>query len=211
MLVQALQDLVLLARMRHEVVLDHATVKQSLHIELLGEDCSDQSVLLSRSEALVLGATGVAELERLVLILQLDHQLLPFCLPIQQLIGEEDKHDDFFLGEERVPEDPIVIGQVQALELVDKHIDAPGVRHEEIVGLLRSLGGRIELHQKLLSRLVHHLVVSSLFGCLTTLVPMIDIAIARANDQVQGVHMFRSEGEMKSVVAEIVAFKHLRL
>ena len=53
--------------------------------------------------------------------------------------------------------------------------------------------------------------MSSLFGCLTTLVPVVDITITRANDQIQGVHMFRSEGEMESIIAGIVAFKHLRL
>ena len=54
MLFETFYDLKFFARVRHEVFLNHAAFFQRLHVELLQEDVSDQSVFLGRSEALIL-------------------------------------------------------------------------------------------------------------------------------------------------------------
>lgn len=50
-----------------------------------------------------------------------------------------------------------------------------------------------------------------LLGRLALVVPVVDIAVAGSNDQVEGVHSLRAEGEVKRVVAEIVTLEHLLL
>lgn len=147
-LLKTLDNLVLLARVRHEVVLDHATFNERFHIELFFENRLNQRVLLCRAEALVLRAARIPERQRLVLVLQLHFQILALSLLVQEDVVEEYKHDDLFLREEGVSEDPVVLvllAELQALELVDEHITPASISHEEVVCFAGPLRRRVEL------------------------------------------------------------------
>ena len=93
-LVETLNDLVLLAGVRHKMVDDHPTLNQCLHIELFLEDGLNQAVLLRGLKSLKLISPGVPEGQRLVLVLQLNHKFLLLGLLVEDLISEEDHDDD---------------------------------------------------------------------------------------------------------------------
>ena len=101
MLLKTLDDLILLARVRHEVLKNDATVDQSLDIELFLEDRHHQAVSLCRFEPLELLPASILESQGLILVLQLDFKLLLLSLLIQSDIIEEYENKDLVFWVER--------------------------------------------------------------------------------------------------------------
>ena len=84
-------------------------------------------------------------------------------------------------------EDPIVLAilsKLQTFELINEHVDAASIRNEKVIGLTRLLRGRIELLEQVLRCPLHYLVMRGFFRCLAKLIPVVDVAVARSNDQV---------------------------
>ena len=84
--------------MGHEVIKDNMRIDESLDVELFSEDLSYEPVFLICFEALVLLAARFLKGQCLVLVLHLDQQTQLFSLLVQNLVVEEDKDNDSFLG-----------------------------------------------------------------------------------------------------------------
>ena len=83
----------LLLGVQHEMLEDHLTLNQCVHIELPLEDRLYQPTLLDSSEPLVLCPARISELNILILILQLDNQLLILSSFVQYVVTEINQHN----------------------------------------------------------------------------------------------------------------------
>ena len=152
-------------------------------------------------------AARILKRQRLILVLQLNLESLRLSLVIQNFVWEEDEDDNFILGLERATVD--LSFQFQCLQLIYEDVLATGRHYKEVISLRRSLGRWVKLSQQLFSLIMQLLVVRRLFGCQPSDVPVIELAVARPNYQINSVRFLRSEGEVKSVVPLIVTFEHL--
>ena len=80
------------------MIKDNMRIDESLDVELFSEDLSYEPVFLICFEALVLLAARFLKGQRLILVLHLDQQTQLFSLLVQNLVVEEDKDNDSFLG-----------------------------------------------------------------------------------------------------------------
>lgn len=94
----------LLLGVQHEMLEDHLTLNQCVHIELPLEDRLYQPTLLDSSEPLVLCPARISELNILILILQLDNQLLILSSFVQYVVTEINQHNQFALRILGMPE-----------------------------------------------------------------------------------------------------------
>ena len=135
-LVQRLNDLVLLACVRHKVIENYAAFNEGFHIELFLELGLHQTIALSRFETLIKTTAGILEWQRLELILQLNLEPLLLSFFVQRLIIKEHQHEHFGSRArrlERIPVQPILAAllelvllrfllEFQALQLLQKHV-----------------------------------------------------------------------------------------
>ena len=101
-LVEGLDDLELLARVRHKVLIYNASLDQSSDIELLLKLGLHEAVALGRFETLVETATRVLERQSLELVLQLDHKALVLGFFVECLIVEEHQNEHFLFWLESI-------------------------------------------------------------------------------------------------------------
>ena len=97
MLPKTLNNFILFACVRHEVIKDDMRIDESLDVKLFPEDLSYEPVFLICFEALVLLAARFLKGQGLVLILHLDQQTQLFSLLVQNLVMEEDEDNDTIL------------------------------------------------------------------------------------------------------------------